>query len=71
MKVNLITVAMALAVALTTVGCCSIGCSSCKKSQDNSSKMQCDVGIKANLGPASAGGSVGTSGAHIEAKTGM
>lgn len=69
MKVNLIAVAMAFAVALATVGCCSSGCGSCGKSNECSGK-QCGIGMNANVGAASAGAGINSSGVHVEAKTG-
>ena len=71
MKVCPIAVVMAVAVAFTTTGCCWLGCGSCKQeAPEKCCKSQCGVGVKANVGGTSAGASLSSSGAHIEAKAG-
>ena len=70
MKVNLIAVAVAIAIASINAGCSSFGCGSCKKDSEKCCKSQCDIGVKANVGGASAGAGVSSSGVHMEAKTG-
>ena len=70
MKVNLIAVVMAVAIASISAGCCSFGCGSCKQDSEKCCKSQCDIGVKANVGGTSAGAGVNSSGVHVEAKAG-
>ncbi len=70
MKVNLIAVVMAVAIASISAGCCSFGRGSCKQDSEKCCKSQCDIGVKANVGGASAGAGVNSSGVHVEAKAG-
>lgn len=71
MKVNLTEVVMVLAIVFVVSGCCSTCCMSGKCSSEKCCKPQCGVGMKANVGGASAGASMNSSGAQVEAKTGL
>ena len=69
MKVNSVMIVMAIAIVGATSGCCWFGCGSCKKDVKCCDK-QCGIGVKANVGSASAGAGVSTSDMHAEAKLG-
>ena len=70
MKVNSVMIVMAVAIVGTTSGCCWLGCGSCKKDGVKCCDKQCGIGVKANVGGASAGAGVSTSDMHAEAKLG-
>ena len=70
MKVNSMMVVMAVAIGFVVSGCCSLSCDACKKDTGNCCASQCGIGVKANVGGASAGAGVSTSGAHAGAKLG-
>ncbi len=70
MKVNSMMIVMAVAIVCTTSGCCWLGCKSCKKDDGKCCEKQCGIGMKANIGEASAGAGISTSGVHAGAKLG-
>ena len=70
MKVNSVMVVMAVAIVGVTSGCCWLGCGSCKKEGEKCFQKQCGIGVKANVGGASAGAGMSTSDMHAEAKLG-
>ena len=70
MKVNSMMVVMAVAIVGATSGCCWLGCESCKKECAKCCEKQCGVGVKANVGEASAGAGMSASGVHAGAKLG-
>ena len=70
MKVNSMMVVMAVAIVGSASGCCWLKCESCKKDGDKCCEKQCGIGMNANVGGASAGAGMNTSGVHAEAKLG-
>ena len=70
MKVNSMMVVMAVAIVGATSGCCWLKCESCKKDGEKCCEKQCGIGMNANVGGASAGAGMSTSGVHAEAKLG-
>ena len=71
MKVNSIMVVMAVAIASATPGCCWLCSETCPKEKAGCCTKQCSVGVNANVGDASAGAGMSTSGVHAEAKLGQ
>ena len=70
MKVNSMMMVMAIAIVGCTSGCCWLGCESCPKEKSKCCEKQCGIGMNANVGGASAGAGMSTSGVHAEAKLG-
>lgn len=70
MKVNSMMVVMAVAIVGVASGCCWLGCGSCKKEGAKCCEKQCGIGVNANVGDASAGAGMSTSGVHAGAKLG-
>ena len=70
MKVNSMMVVMAIAIVGSASGCCWFKCEPCKKDGEKCCEKQCGIGMNANVGGASAGAGVSTSGVHAEAKLG-
>ena len=70
MKVNSMMVVMAVAIVGSTSGCCWLKCESCPKEKSECCEKQCGIGMRANVGDASAGAGMSTSGVHAEAKLG-
>ena len=70
MKVNSMMVVMAVAIVGSASGCCWLGCESCQKEKSKCCENQCGIGMKANVGDASAGAGISTGGVHAEAKLG-
>ena len=70
MKVNSMMIVMAIAIVGTASGCCWLGCETCPKEKSKGCEKQCGIGMKANIGGASAGDGMSTGGAHAEAKLG-
>ena len=70
MKVNSMMVVMALAIVGSTSGCSWLKCESCKKDGEKCCQKQCGIGMNANVGGASAGAGMSTSGVHAESKLG-
>ena len=70
MKVNSMMIVMALAIVGSASGCCWLKCESCKKDGEKCCEKQCGIGMNANVGGASAGAGMSTSGVHAEAKLG-
>ena len=70
MKVNSMMVVMAIVIIGAICGCCWLGCGSCKKEGAKCCEKQCGIGMKANVGDASAGAGMNTGGMHAEAKLG-
>jgi hypothetical protein len=68
MKVNSMMVVMAVAIVGATSGCCWLGCGSCKQEGKKCCGEQCGVGVKANVGGASASAGVSASDMHAGAK---
>ncbi len=70
MKVNSIMVVMAVAIVMAVSGCCSLCCNACKKDAGECRSSKCGIGVNANVGGASAGAGVSTTGAHAGATLG-
>ena len=70
MKVNSMMVVMAVAIVGGASGCCWLGCESCPKEKSKCCDKHCGIGMNANVGGASAGAGMNTSGVHAEAKLG-
>jgi hypothetical protein len=70
MKVNSMVIVMAVAIAGSTSGCCWLCSESCPKEKSKCCEKQCGIGMKANVGDASAGAGMNTGGMHAEAKLG-
>ena len=70
MKVNSMMVVMAVAIVGCASGCCWLKCESWKKDGEKCCEKQCGIGMNANVGGASAGAGMSTSGVHAEAKLG-
>ncbi|MBS7286632.1 MAG: hypothetical protein KIH06_05150 [Kiritimatiellae bacterium] len=70
MNGNTMMIVMAVVIVGCASGCCWFKCESCPKEKSECCEKQCGIGVKANVGGASAGAGMSTRGAHAEATLG-